>query len=531
MQIELLGWEFKKSQTDEKIRAAYLAPTNDDAAFVIGQNYYGYNVHQLSLDQTFENENDLIRKYRDISLHPEVDCAITDIVNEAIVGDNESSPIEIVLDDLKQPESIKTKIREEFEYLIKLLDFNSESYEIFRKWYVDGRLFYHIIIDKNAKKCGIKELRYVSPLHIKKIREEVNKTIGQGIEVIDKIKEYYVYSRDVYKSKTVGIRISKDSICYVTSGLVDEDKNTVYSYLHKAIKPTNQLRMIEDAVIIYRLSRAPERRAFYVDVGAMPTQKAADYVRNLSNMYKNKMVYDVVTGEVKDTKNITSMLEDYWLPTRGDGRGTKIDTISGAQNLGQLDDVEYFKKKLYMALGVPYSRVSNDGQTPFQMGRASEITRDELKYSKFISRLRKRFSKLFSELLRTQLLLKQIITEDEWEEFEENITFNFISDMFFKEFKDSEILKERVATLDMVREYVGTYFSMENVRKKILQMTDEEIDETRKQIEKEKKTEPELIAKFQQLMAMPDTIDDGGVHAMDANPEPSPRKSKNPTTK
>ena len=505
-QIELLGWEFRKSSKDQKIKAPYVQPNNDDASFVIGQHYYGYNVHQLSLDQTFETENELIRKYREVSLQPEVDLAVTDIVNEAIVGDNESAPVEIVLDDLQQSTKIKELISTEFENIIKLLDFNNRAYEIFRKWYVDGRLYYHIIINENVKKNGIEELRYISPLHIKKVREENKKAGPNGVEIIESYKEYFIYSKDLHKSKTVGIKLSKDSVCYVTSGLLNEEENTVYSHLHKALKPANQLRMLEDATIIYRLSRAPERRVFYVDVGNLPKNKAEEYVRGIMNKYKNKMVYDAVTGEV-NSKNTLSMMEDFWMPRREGGRGTEISTLQGGQSLGEINDVEFFKQKLFQSLNVPFSRLAVQDGGGFTIGRSSEITRDEIKYGKFVSRIRKDFSRLFYELLKTQLILKQIITEDEWKELSEEISFDFISDSFFKEMKDAEILRERIATLNEVKEHIGSHFSMLWVRRHVLQMSDDEIEEMQKEIEEERKTEPEMIARYQELLSPPPGAD------------------------
>lgn len=528
--FKLLGWQFRKSDTAKKIKAPYIAKENDDAAFIIGQNYYGHNIHQLSLDQTFETENELIRKYRDIALHPEVDAAITDIVNEAIVGDNESAPVEIVLDDLEQKERIKTLISDEFEHIIRLLDFNNRAYEIFRKWYVDGRSIYHIIINDNAKKKGIEELRYISPLHIKKVREEVKEAGAGGVEIIESFEEYYIYSRDMHKSKSVGIRISTDSIIYANSGLVDEEKNVVYSHLHKALKPTNQLRMLEDATIIYRLARAPERRVFYVDVGNLPKNKAEEYLRGIMNKYQNKMVYDAVSGEVKDNKNTLSMMEDFWMPRREGGRGTEVTTLQGGQNLGEIADVEYFQGKLYQSLNVPTARLMSEGGGGFNIGRSSEITRDEIKYSKFISRIRKDFSDIFYELLKTQLLLKQIITEDEWKLIKEDISFNFLSDTFFKELKDAEILRERVGTLNEIREYVGSYFSMEYIRKEILKMTDDDIKLMKEQMDKEKKEEPEMIAKFEALLGTDEEGAVSGPEESEGDPErEEPKKDKAPT--
>lgn len=489
--MDMLGWEFKKSSSSKKINAPYIQRENDDASFVIGSGYYGHTAYHLSFDQNFESENDLILKYREMALMPEIDEAITDIVNEAIASDTDSSPVEIILDDLNTSDKIKDNIRDEFEYILKLLNFNTEGHQIFRKWYVDGRINYYIVADnESAKNKGIKELIYLSPLRVRKIREEVRKVGPHGVPIVDEVKEYFLYTPtegigDKRKANTVGMKLTKDSVCYVNSGLIDDVDGRVFSYLHKAIKPANQLRMIEDATLIYRLSRAPERRAFYVDVGNLPKGQAEEYLRGIMNRYKNKMVYDANTGEVKDSTNFMSMVEDYWLPRREGGKGTEISTLPGGQNLGELDDVEYFKRKLYMALNVPYSRISPDGPNAFTIGRASEITRDEIKYSKFIARLRKRFSNLFYELLRTQLILKQIIKENEWENVEENIAFDFISDVFFKELKEAEILRERVNLFNELQPLIGTYYSQEWVRKNILMQSDEDIEQMKKQIESE----------------------------------------------
>jgi len=483
--MELLGWEFKKGST-KKMDAPYLRKENDDAAFVVGSGFYGHNSYHLSFDQSFDSENELIKKYRDLSLLPEIDEAITDIVNESIAGDNDSSPVEIILDNLEVSDKIKDKIRTEFESILKLLDFNSEAYEIYRKWYIDARLYYHIIISDKPKQNGIKELRYVSPLKIKKIREEETEAGPGGYPIIKSVHEYYLYSPSDAKNSTIaGIKLSKDSVCAVTSGLLDDTHNRIYSFLHKAIKPANQLRMLEDATIIYRLSRAPERRAFYVDVGNLPKNKAEEYLRSVKNAYKQKMVYDARTGEVKDSTDVMSMMEDFWMPRREGGRGTEIVPLAGGQNLGEIDDLEYFKRKLYNSLSVPYSRISPDGNNAFTIGRASEITRDEIKYSKFISRLRKRFSKLFYELLRVQLLLKQIITENEWETIKENVAFDFISDMYFKELKEAEILRERVNLYNDIEGLIGKHYSKEYVRKNILMLSDVDIEIMEKQIAKE----------------------------------------------
>lgn len=481
--MEIFGWQFKKRKDEEKIDAPFIPPQNDDAAFTIGAGYYGYNAYNINVDQTFENENDLIRRYREVALYPEVDTAINHIVNEAICGDEKSSPVEIILDDLEQSEAIKKKISEEFDTILKLLKFNNSAYEIFRKWYVDGKSYYYMIPHENTSK-GLKELRYVSPLNIKKVREEKKKTGPGGISQTESVKEYYIYSPYILntKNRQLGIKLTVDSVCHVHSGLVDETRNFIYSYLHKALKPINQLKILEDAIIIYRLSRAPERRIFYIDVGNLPRNKAEEYLKSVQSRYKNRVVYDAHTGEVKDSTNTLSMLEDYWMPRKEGGRSTEVTTLPSGQNLGEIEDIKYFQRKMLMALNVPFSRLDTEQPAAFSLGRASEISREEVNFSKFIDRLRKKFSHLFYELLKTQLILKRIISEDEWPEIAESISFNFLSDTYFAELKEAEILKERVATLREIEQYVGTYFSKEYVRKEILKMSDEDIEEMEKQL-------------------------------------------------
>ena len=489
--LEAFGWQFKKKDSDKKIDAPYTQPSNDDAAFVLGSNYYGMSSHSLSIDQSFTNENELILKYREMSLHPEVDSAINDIVNEAVDGSANSSPVEIVLDEMNQSDKIKEKIREEFERIVRMMNFNNDAYEIFRKWYVDGRIHFQIIIDPKNPSKGIKELRYLSSINIKKIREEIFRPGPGGIQLLDRIDEYYLYAQDAQRQKSVGLKLPLDSVCYVTSGLLDEQANLVQSYLHKSIRPANQLRMIEDAIIIYRLSRAPERRVFYVDVGTLPKNKAEEYLKSVMNRSKNKMVYDAVTGEVKDSKNTLSMMEDFWLPRREGGKGTEVTTLPGGQNLGDIDDIEYFKKKLFQSLNVPVSRIMSDGSQGFNIGRSSEITREEVQYNKFITRLRKKFSKIFLVLLKAQLVLKKVISEDEWELLKEEISFDFLSDTFFSELKNAEILRERLASLSEIEPYIGIHFSKEWVRKEVLNMTEDKIEEMKKQMEEEAKEEPD----------------------------------------
>ena len=426
-----------------------------------------------------------------MSLQAECDTAIDDIVNEAIVYQPDEYPVQIVLDKLEQPESIKKKIRDEFGHVLKLLDFGNMGYDIFRRWYVDGRLYYHLIIDDKQPRNGLTEVRYIDPRKIRKVRE-VSKTrsVPGQTELYKKPIEYYVYSEKGFaKDANQGLKIAPDSICYVHSGITDKDGKVIISHLHKAIRPLNQLRMLEDATVIYRISRAPERRIFYIDVGNLPKIKAEQYLREIMQKYKNKLVYDATTGEIRDDRRFQTMLEDFWLPRREGGRGTEITTLQGGQNLGEIEDVLYFQKKLYKSLGVPISRLESD--TGFSLGRASEITRDELKFAKFIARLRNRFTHLFDRMLETQLVLKGICTKAEWQQIKEEIYFDFITDAHFSELKDAEILKERLTLLSDIDQHVGKYFSRAWVRKSVLQQTEDDIKQMDQEMAEEEATEPE----------------------------------------
>src|SRR5210317_235450 len=428
-------------------------------------------------------------------MQPECDQAVEDIVNEAIVSDEIEPPVRLNLDRIK-PFSVdlKKKIAKEFDEVLRLLEFEEKGHDIFRRWYVDGRMYYHKVIDPKNPKDGIKELRYIDPRKIKKVREIKKKDgpIKMPGDAPDPMeyKEYYVYNeKGVGGSMTTGgIRIHKDAIAYCPSGLVDQQKNVVLSHLHKAVKPVNQLRMIEDAVVIYRIARAPERRIFYIDVGNLPKVKAEAYLKDVMTRYRNKLVYDASTGEIRDDRQHMSMLEDFWLPRREGGRGTEISTLPGGQNLGEIADIEYFQKKLYRSLNVPISRLES-GQG-FNLGRASEITRDELKFTKFVQRLRKKFTDLFQDLLRTQLLLKGVITIEDWDAIAQKISYSFLQDGFFSELKESEILRERIALANEMQNYVGKYFSSEYIRRKILKMNDRDIEQNDEQIAKEKETQP-----------------------------------------
>jgi len=471
----------------------------------VASGFYG---QYLDIEGVFRTENDLIRRYREMALHPECDNAIEDVVNEAIVSDLYDSPVEIELSNLNVSDKVKEKIREEFKYIKELMDFDKKCHEIFRNWYVDGKLYYLKIIDPKNASDGIKEIRYVDPMKMRHIRQEkkkgdsripmsaemINPMNGKGDDRIvysPEIEEYYVYTPIpnyptgmITSSGTQkGVKIAKDSVTYCTSGLVDRNKGTVLSYLHKAIKALNQLRMIEDSLVIYRLSRAPERRIFYIDVGNLPKVKAEQYLRDVMNRYRNKMVYDSNNGEIRDDRKFMSMLEDFWLPRREGGRGTEITTLPGGQNLGELADIEYFQKKLYRALGVPESRIASDGG--FNLGRSSEILRDELKFTKFVGRLRKRFAHMFTDMLKTQLILKNIVSVEDWEKISDHIQYDFVYDNQFSELKESELMTERLNLLAIMEPYIGKYFSAQYVRTRILRQTDGEIIEIDKQIDEE----------------------------------------------
>jgi hypothetical protein len=484
--VQLFGFEIgrKKQQVQDEVNRTFSPPQNDDGAVTIQSgSYYGTYV---DLDGVVRNEIELITRYREMSMQPELETAIDEIVNEAIVNDDKSKGVEIDTDDLKQPESIKKKIRDEFDFVLKLLDFSNMGHDLFRRWYIDGRLFYHVIIDEKRPNLGIQELRYIDPRRIRKIREiQKTKDPKTGMDIIKKQNEYYLYNERgvIGAHSNLGTKIAVDSIINVNSGLMDSKRAMVLSYLHKAIKPLNQLRMVEDATVIYRLSRAPERRVFYVDVGNMPTIKAEQYLKDIMVKYRNKLVYDSNTGEIKDDRKHLSMLEDFWLARREGSRGTEITTLPGAMNLGELEDVKYFEKKLYKSLSVPISRLEQ--QQGFTLGRSTEISRDELKFSKFVNRLRNKYAILFDDILRVQLILKRICTEEEWKEFREDIWYDFKKDNNFDELKEAELLTNRLTLLQVVDPYVGRYYSKEWVRKNVLMQTDDDIKEIDEQISNE----------------------------------------------
>jgi len=482
---ELFGFRITRANQSGS-SDGFTAPSSDDGTLDIVSGG-GHFASILDMDGRDRNELDLIRRYRDIAQQPECDTAIEDIANEAIVSDERGQSVSISLDRSDLSKNIQSKIRDEFNEVLRLLDFNAKGHDIFRRWYVDGRIYYHKVIDKKSPRKGIQELRFIDPRKIKKVREQVKeKDQKTGLDLVKRVEDYYLFNDkgiDQNAGTTTGIKITSDSVTYCPSGLVDMQKGTVLSYLHKAIKPVNQLRMIEDALVIYRISRAPERRIFYIDVGNLPKVKAEAYLKDVMNRYRNKLVYDARTGEIRDDRNHMSMLEDFWLPRREGGRGTEITTLPGGSNLGEIDDIQYFQKKLYRSLNVPISRL--EAENSFSIGRSDNITRDELKFTKFVQKLRKKFTVLFHDLLRTQLVLKGVIAVEEWESIKENIQFDFLQDGHFTELKNAEILRERLDMLGQIESYVGTYFSKEYVKKNVLRMTDEEIEEIETQIKDE----------------------------------------------
>ena len=497
---KLFGFSIEDKNQLSPTAVSPVPPNNED-----GSDHYlssGFFGSYVDIEGVYRTEFDLIKRYREMALHPEADSAIEDIVNEAVVSDTNDTPVEIELSNLNASDGIKKKIRTEFKYILDLLDFDKKAHEIYRNWYIDGRLYYHKIIDLKNPQEGIQELRYIDALKIRYVRQMKKKDKDSRLANIQsdnpmeyefpEIEEYFVYNpKSVYPANNPssmtggnkGIKIARDAITYCTSGLVDRNKGSTLSYLHKAIKSLNQLRMIEDSLVIYRLSRAPERRIFYIDVGNLPKQKAEQYLRDVMMRYRNKLVYDSATGEMRDDKKHMAMLEDFWLPRREGGRGTEISTLPGGQNLGEITDIKYFQEKLYRSLNVPTSRIGGEGG--FNLGRSSEILRDEVKFSKFVGRLRKRFSAMFNDMLKTQLLLKNVITPEDWDKMSEHIQYDFMYDNHFAELKEAELLNERLSMVQQAEPYVGKYFSQDYLRRKVLRQTDQEIIEQDELIEKE----------------------------------------------
>jgi len=496
--MDMFGFEIRRKPAEEqqqiKNEKSFAPEQYDDGAVVVAAGgMYGTYV---DLEGSAKSEAELVNKYRSMAQHPEVDKAIDDICNEAIITDPKQKTVDINLDDLQQPDRIKKLIKDEFEAILKLYNFKNQAYDIFRRWYVDGRLYYHIIIDETDLRAGIKEIRYVDPRKIRKIRE-VKKRKDQQTQatLVNTRREYYVYNEkgfgqgvpnainSSFSYGATGLKIAKDSIIHATSGLMDVNNTLVLSYLHKAIKPLNQLRTLEDATVIYKVSRAPERRIFYIDVGNLPKMKAEQYLKDMMTRHKNRVVYDASTGEIRDDRKFMTMLEDYWLPRREGNRGTEISTLPPGQLSGEMNEVEYFKQCLYDSLSIPFSRTNPDNG--FNMGRSTEITRDEVKFAKFISRLRNKFSQLFLKTLEKQLVLKGIITVDDWKEFNQYIRFDFTEDNFFAELKEIDIMKERIAILKDVDFFAGKYYSHEWIRKNILRQTDDDMEELDAQMEAE----------------------------------------------
>ena len=498
---KLFGFSIEDSEPLSPTAVSPVPPNNED-----GNDHYmssGFFGSYVDMEGIYRTEYDMIKRYRELALQPEADSAIEDIVNEAIVSDTNDTPVQINLDNLNASDGIKTKVRQEFKHICDLLDFDKKAHEIYRNWYVDGRIYYHKIIDLKKPEEGIQELRYIDAIKMRYVRQQ-KKTKGDGGIKINRgntpdpmdykfpeIEEFFIYNASgKYPTGNInatgasqGMKIAKDAITYCTSGLVDRNKGATLSYLHKAIKSINQLRMIEDSLVIYRLSRAPERRIFYIDVGNLPKIKAEQYLRDVMMRYRNKLVYDANTGEIRDDKKYMAMLEDFWLPRREGGRGTEISTLPGGQNLGEITDIEYFKKKLYRSLNVPPSRM--DGEGGFNLGRSSEILRDELKFTKFVGRLRHRFSRMFDDMLKTQLILKNIITPEDWEIMSEHIQYDFLYDNHFSELKETELFNERITVAAAAEPYVGRYYSQDYVRRRILRQTDQEILEQDQLMKKE----------------------------------------------
>ena len=483
--IKLFGFEIKRpKKTTKDDLTSIVPPTDEDGAGYVtaAGHYHGHYIDLDGAGSTKDNAQ-LINKYRGISYHPEIDTAIEEIVNEAIVTSDKKSCVDINLSEVDTSDSIKKKLTEEFAHIVRLLNFNEHGHDIFRSWYVDGRIYHNLVIDTNAPKKGIMDIRYMDAIKMRKVKNvQFVLDPKSGVKTVKKVDEFFIYEEKPGTNNT-GVKLSPDSISYVTSGLLDENRKRVVSYLHKSLKPVNQLRMMEDSLVIYRLARAPERRIFYIDVGNLAPGKAETYMKNVMAKYRNKLVYDANTGQLKDDRKHMSMMEDFWLPRKEGNRGTEISTLPGGQNLGQIDDIIYFQKRLYRALNVPQGRLEQENG--FSLGRTTEITREEVKFQKFIDRLRQKFSKLFLEPLKRHCILKGIITEEDWDEWKNDIKVDFLRDNHFSELKESEVIREKLATLQQVSDFTGTYFSKEWVMKNILSLSDEEIKEMLMQIDKE----------------------------------------------
>ena len=488
--FKLFGFEIKRSKKKEDQKLPSVVPPRDDEggsyATASGSHYGQY----LNLGDDDSKDNyQLIMKYRGNAMHPEVDMAIEDIVNESITGSELEQTLELNLEEIKAPDRIKKAIVEEFDNIYAMLNFKELGHDIFRRWYVDGRLYHHLVLDENNTKDGIQEIRPIDAAKMRKVKKvKTKKDPITGAKLVEKVDEFFIY-QEKPGSSTSGIKMTNDSVSYVTSGLLTEDRKKIVSYLHKALKPINQLRMMEDSLVIYRLARAPERRIFYIDIGNMPRGKSEEYMKSIMTKYRNKLVYDAKTGEIRDDRKHMSMLEDFWLPRREGGKGTEITTLPGGENLGQIDDILYFQKKVYRSLNVPINRLEQEAQ--FSLGRSTEVNRDELKFQKFIDRLRMRFSHLFYGILKKQLIMKGICTEEDWESWKNDITVDYVRDNHFTELRDAEVLRERLQTLDIMQNYVGEYYSKEWVQKNVLMLSDEDITKMNKQISGETEEAPE----------------------------------------
>jgi hypothetical protein len=529
--MQIFGFEIKRKE-DKKDIGALVSPISDDGSTVVSSSATSYYGMVMDLDTIVKNENELIRRYRETAMYMDCDAAIEDIVNEAIIAESDDQAVKIDLDKLQLSEPIKKKIRTEFDEVLRLLDFDNKGHDIFRQWYVDGRCYYNILLDPKQPKLGIQELRVVDPRKIRKIKEVDKKRSEKGVDIVTDKQEYFLYNdKGINEATTQGVKLSLDSIIYAPSGLVDQNTGMMMSHLHKAIKPVNQLKMIEDAVVIYRISRAPERRVFYVDVGNLPKVKAEQYVNDIMNKFRNKIVYDATTGETRDDRRHLSLMEDFWMPRREGGKGTEITTLPGGQNLGDIADIQYFQQKLYQALNVPLSRLQPS--TGFALGRSTEITRDEIKFNKFIQRLRKKFSKLFNDALRVQLIAKNIITPDDWTGMEQLVQYDFQQDNNFAELKDNEIMLQRITALQQMEPYIGRFYSSQWVRKNVLMQTDEEIEQMDKEMEADKVSAFDQAEQSGQIAAVTQVaqqkhLQDNGMGGDEVAPNqtPEPKKPK-----
>ena len=492
--LKLFGFEIKRANSSEKaqqkIKSVVPATDDDGAGYITASgSHFG---QYLDIDGSSAKDNyQMIRKYRGVAVHPEVDNAIEDIVNESIVGSDDADPISLTLEDVDFPENIKKQVQEEFSNILGMLNFEENGHDIFRRWYVDGRLYHHLVVDEKNEKAGIQDIRFIDAMKIRKMKEvKKKKDPLTNADIVDSVNEYYVYQEKPGQQKDA-VKFTLDSISYVTSGLLDETRKKVVSHLHKCIKPINQLRMMEDSLVIYRLARAPERRIFYIDVGNLPKGKAEEYMKNIMTKYRNKLVYDAQNGELRDDRKHMSMLEDFWLPRREGGRGTEISTLPGGENLGQIDDIVYFQKRVYRALNVPINRLEQEAQ--FSLGRTTEISRDEVKFQKFIDRLRKKFSHLFLNILKKQLILKKIITDSDWDNHKMHFKIDYARDNYFAESKESEILKERIQTLDMMQQYVGEYYTKDWVMRNVLKFSEEDMKNMEQDVEDENEEKADEI--------------------------------------